>query len=32
MSLSKYLKALHEVRLKEIRDRDARENYVRKEG
>lgn len=32
MSLSKYLRALHEAHLKEIRDRDAREDYVRKEG
>ena len=32
MSLRKYLRLLHEARLKEIRDRDAREDYVRREG
>ena len=32
MSLSKYLRLLHEARLKEIRDRAAREDYVRSEG
>ena len=32
MSLRKNLKLMHEARLKEIRDRDAREDYVRKEG
>ena len=32
MSLSKYLRLLHKARLKEIRDRDAREDYVRREG
>ena len=30
--LLKSIKALHEARLKEIRDRNARESYVRKEG
>ena len=32
MSLRKTLRALHEARLKEIRDRNAREDYVRSEG
>ena len=32
MSLKKTLRALHEARLKEIRDRNAREDYVRNEG
>ena len=32
MSLRKNLRLLHEARLKEIRDRDAREDYVRREG
>ena len=32
MSLRKTLRALHEARLKEIRDRNAREDYVRNEG
>lgn len=32
MSLKKTLRALHEARLKEIRDRNAREDYVRSEG
>lgn len=32
MSLGKTLRALHEARLKEIRDRNAREDYVRSEG
>lgn len=32
MSLRKNLRVLHEAHLKEIRDRDAREDYVRKEG
>ena len=32
MSLIKTLKVLREARLKEIRDRDAREDYVRSEG
>ena len=32
MSLRKNLRLIHEARLKEIRDRDAREDYVRKEG
>ena len=32
MSLLKSMKALHEAKLKEIRDRNARESYVRKEG
>ena len=32
MSLLKSMKALHEAKLKEIRDRSARESYVRKEG
>ena len=32
MSLRKKLRLLHEARLKEIRDRDAREDYVRREG
>ena len=32
MSLKKTLRALHEARLKEIRDRNAREDYVRYEG
>lgn len=32
MSLRKNLRLWHEARLKEIRDRDAREDYVRKEG
>lgn len=32
MSLRKTLRLMHEARLKEIRDRDAREDYVRGEG
>ena len=32
MSLRKNLRLIHEARLKEIRDRDAREDYVRREG
>ena len=32
MSLRKTLRLMHEARLKEIRDRDAREDYVRNEG
>ena len=32
MSLLRSMKALHEAKLKEIRDRNARESYVRKEG
>lgn len=32
MSLRKTLRLMHEARLKEIRDRDAREDYVRSEG
>ena len=32
MSLKKTLRALHEARLKEIRDRNAREDYVRNES
>ena len=32
MSLVKTLRLLHEARLKEIRDRNAREDYVRSEG
>ena len=32
MSLGKYLRLLHEAHLKEIRDRAAREDYVRREG
>lgn len=32
MSLGKTLRMLHEARLKEIRDRNAREDYVRGEG
>ena len=32
MSLGKTLRALHEARLKEIRDRNTREDYVRGEG
>ena len=32
MSLVKTWRALHEARLKEIRDRNAREDYVRSEG
>lgn len=32
MSLRKNLRLIHEARQKEIRDRDAREDYVRKEG
>ena len=32
MSLRKTLRVLREARLKEIRDRDAREAYVRSEG
>lgn len=32
MSLGRTLRALHEARLKEIRDRNAREDYVRGEG
>ena len=32
MSFRKNLRLIHEAHLKEIRDRDAREDYVRKEG
>ena len=32
MSLLRSMKALHEAKLKEIRDRNARESYVRKEA
>lgn len=32
MSLGKTLRLMYEARLKEIRDRDAREDYVRNEG
>lgn len=32
MSLGKTLRAIHEAKLKEIRDRNAREDYVRSEG
>lgn len=32
MSLGKTLRALHEAKLKEIRDKNAREDYVRSEG
>lgn len=32
MSLRKTLRALHEARLKAIRDKNAREDYVRREG
>ena len=32
MSLRKSLRAIHEARLKEIRDRNARDDYVRMEG
>ena len=32
MSLGKTLRALHEAKLKEIRDKNAREDYVRGEG
>ena len=32
MSLRKTLRAMHEARLKEIRDKNAREDYVRSEG
>ena len=32
MRLRKTLRLMHEARLKEIRDRDAREDYVRNEG
>lgn len=32
MSLGKYLRLLHEAHLKEVRDRAAREDYVRREG
>ena len=32
MNLRKNLRLLHEARLKEIRDRNAREDYVRSEG
>lgn len=32
MSLRKTLRLMHEARLKEIRDRDAREDHVRSEG
>lgn len=32
MSLGKALRSLHEAKLKEIRDRNAREDYVRSEG
>lgn len=32
MSLRRSLRLLHEARLKEIRDRNAREDYVRSEG
>lgn len=32
MSFGKTLMALHEARLKEIRDKNAREDYVRSEG
>ena len=32
MSLRKNLRLMHEARLREIRDRDAREDYVRREG
>lgn len=32
MSLLKSIRALHEAKLKEISDRNARESYVRKEG
>ena len=32
MSLGKTLRSLHEAKLKEIRDRNAREDYVRSEG
>lgn len=32
MSLGKTLRALHEAKMKEIRDKNAREDYVRGEG
>lgn len=32
MSLGKTLRAIHEAKLKEIRDRNAREDYVRSDG
>ena len=32
MSLGKTLRTLHEAKLKEIRDKNAREDYVRSEG
>ena len=32
MNLGKTLRAIHETKLKEIRDRNAREDYVRSEG